>query len=144
MPFDEAFRNLSAHSYYSQFNIMCAYLFYHRREDYVWYAHDTHPPGVTERWWRGVRPAPNPGEMSNKTVFDPYMFLPKPRIAAHARYHSLEKWNVVNSPGKLNAVLRRGYCDSPPFPKTDEICSVSPVSSILFIGVYMKTEPSLK
>ena len=143
--FDEVFYNISTPAYYSQFNIMCTYLFYHKRDEYVWYLHDTHPPGVTEKWWRGVRPAPNPGEMSNKSVFDPYMFLPKPRIAAHARYHSLEKSNIVNTPGKLNAVLLRGYCDSPPFySKTSvssylqhELCNnVIPYNMTAYNGYY--------
>ena len=83
--------------------------------------------------------------MSNKSVFDPYMFLPKPRIAAHARYHSLEKSNIVNTPGKLNAVLLRGYCDSPPFySKTSvssylqhELCNnVIPYNMTAYNGYY--------
>ena len=106
---------------------MCTYLFNFRRDEYRWYIHDTHPPGVTEGWWRGVRPAPNIGELSNYSVFEPYMYLPKPRVALHARYHSLERRNMANNEYILNLILKRGYCHSPPFPKTEEFCNNWPV-----------------
>lgn len=43
-PFNEVFRDvITAYSYYSQFNIMCAYLFHYHRDDYKWYVHTETP-----------------------------------------------------------------------------------------------------
>jgi hypothetical protein len=36
-PFDEVFLNISSRMYYSQFNVMCAYLFHRHRDAYRWY-----------------------------------------------------------------------------------------------------------
>jgi hypothetical protein len=115
-PFNEIFKELSIKAYYSQFNIMCAYLFHFRRDEYRWYVHDTTPN------WDGIQPPASKGQMWNKTKYDPYMFQPKPRIAAHARYHSLTKQNIVNNAGLLNEFFRKGYCSSPPFAKNESFC----------------------
>ena len=37
--FDDVFRDRNG--IYSQFNVMCAYMFYFHRDEYVWYMHPT-------------------------------------------------------------------------------------------------------
>lgn len=111
--FDTVFRNLSSRFFYSQFNIMCTYLFHYHRSEYRWYAHDAHPVGCHNC---DKRPKiPNRGELSNQSVFDPYMFQPKGRVAVHARFHGdlpggdpNPRVNIFNNAEKLNRLLRRG------------------------------------
>ena len=120
---------ISNGTYYSQFNIMCTYLYHYHRQDYRWYVHDTHPLDCRycmDKKWKGVRPKPNKGELwtGDRSLYEPYMFLPKGRVAVHARYHGdlpggdpNPRTNIVNTPKLLDSLLRRGYCESPPYPK---------------------------
>ena len=120
---------ISNGSYYSQFNIMCTYLYHYHRQDYRWYVHDTHPLDCRycmDKKWKGVRPKPNKGELwtGDRSLYEPYMFSPKGRVAVHARYHGdlpggdpNPRTNIVNTPKLLDSLLRKGYCESPPFPK---------------------------
>ena len=103
---------------------MCTYLFNYHRDEYRWYVHDTYSKDAE-------RPPPNVGEMSNYSVFEPYMYSPKPRVAIHARYHKLDRHNLDNDENVLNNVLKRGYCHSPPFPKVEEYCKAFPVCYFL-------------
>ena len=81
MPFYEVFRAvLSNRTYFSQFNIMCTYLYEFNRDDYAWYVHDTTP------WWDGRNPKPVPGQIYNGNKFPEHFRRPKPHIADHARY----------------------------------------------------------
>jgi hypothetical protein len=52
--------------------------------------------------WDGVNPPPNPGEDTNMKQYLPYMYLPKPRIAVHARYRFFPR---SNAPGDVRNIL---------------------------------------
>ena len=81
--FNEIFLELSTNSRFSQFNIICAYLFTFKRNDYIWYVH----PMVSSNW-NGTSPLPNSGQITSFDIFnDSKMFEPKPRIATHARFY---------------------------------------------------------
>ena len=116
-PFNEVFREFADRAFYSQFNLMCTYLWSFRRDEYRWYVHDETPE------WDGFNPKPVYGQWADKSVYSNYMFLPKPRIAAHARYHLWDdftkKDTIMNNKTKLNLVLQRGVCNSPPYPKNN-------------------------
>ena len=77
--FEEAFHAFSdiGKESYSQFNIMCAYLFWNHRDDYQWYIHDATP------WWDGFNPAPWYGQWADRAVFNESWIKPKPYIAMH-------------------------------------------------------------
>lgn len=78
MPFDEAFHAFSSEwGTYSQFNIMCAYFFWHKKEEYSWAIHDADP-----NWNTGLFP-PAFGQWADKWVFTPDMMIHRPYIAAH-------------------------------------------------------------
>lgn len=113
MTFDEVFQRLSP-QWYSQFNVMCAYLWYNHRDEYTWYVHDTHPSADVDV----VSPVP---KQLPRSLLPKEVFKPKPRIATHARYRSdmvfIGKWN------KTAALVQQGACYSPPFPKTDPYCT---------------------
>ena len=80
--FNEAFYNniSSSRNYYSQFAIMCTYLFAFKRDEYKWYVHDITPE------WDGKNPPPIFGQDGNISQFTTEMKLPKPRITVHAGY----------------------------------------------------------
>ena len=80
--FNEVFyNNISKnHNYYSQFAIMCTYLFAFKRDEYKWYVHNITPE------WDGKNPPPIFGQDGNVSQFTPEMNYPKPRIAVHAGY----------------------------------------------------------
>jgi hypothetical protein len=49
MSFNEVFyRNISMTPFFSQFNIMCSFLYHYHREDYKWYIHSETPK------WDGI------------------------------------------------------------------------------------------
>jgi hypothetical protein len=102
--FNKAFFDFSAEgiAMYSQFNIMCAFLWYEKRDEYAWYMHDTSP------WWDGLTdPAPRPEQIADKTLFEEHMFYPKPYVAGHLYARSIE-------PEKAGAVaagiMANGLC----------------------------------
>lgn len=120
-PFDEVFIEIMARggsNTYSQFSIMCTYLFWKRREDYSWKLLDDTPD------WDGYHPPPIDGHWGDKSLFTPEMFTPIPRVATHVRYRGPSSylrapvmwntkrlsvdWNVFDS------VILRGACHSPP------------------------------
>mmetsp|Transcript_30410 Transcript_30410/g.43567 ORF Transcript_30410/g.43567 Transcript_30410/m.43567 type:complete len:440 (+) Transcript_30410:2-1321(+) len=114
---DIFYENITAFSYYSQFNIMCTYLFHYHKEDYKWYVHTETP------MWDGVNPAPLQGQDGNlSTLFTPSMYLPKPRVATHARYRGKNDPKIVKYTEVLNFLFQRGVCMSPPFPRTEKVC----------------------
>lgn len=137
--FDEAFRDFPNFGFYSQYNVMCTILFWNFRNDYRWYVHDLSP-----FWQGGSNPRPNFGQWSDKTIFDPYSFELKPRIAIHARWYSLDgAHNLVHKSqinhDELKRILRRGICDAPPFPsprnQTFAFCqSFTPRTDELYIS----------
>ena len=88
LTFDDAFyRNISAPGtgrikYFSQFDIMFAYLFTFKRNEYKWYIQSESPD------WDGKNPPPVYGQDGNVSQFTAEMLVPKPRIATHARYRN--------------------------------------------------------
>lgn len=62
---------------YCQFNIICTYLWWHKRDEYSWAIHDASPQ------WDGVNPPPSPGQLGNKSIFSPSYLQIKPYIANH-------------------------------------------------------------
>ena len=118
--FDEAFQTFSG--YFSQFNIFCAVLWWREdlRSQYSWYVND-----YTPQWDGFNNPKPNPGQWSDRSIYSPSMFAPKPRVAIHVRWHN--HWangrpTVYNTPEMFTEMLQRGVCDSPPFPKHQAFC----------------------
>ena len=122
MPFNQAFRQKINIGPYSQFGIMCTYLFTFKRDEYKWYVH-TETPG-----WDGIDPPPNPGQDGNLSHFTPEMYLPKPRIATHTRYRvskltpKKEFPQIIKFRAKMNMLMQRGVCMSPPFPRVEAVC----------------------
>ena len=80
MSFNEAFHEKIAIDGYSQFHIMCTFLFTFKRDEYKWYVHSETPK------WDGIDPPPIFGQDGNLSQFTPEMRLPKPRIATHVGY----------------------------------------------------------
>jgi hypothetical protein len=122
--FDEAFQSFSG--FFSQFNIMCAILFWDQdlRKEYTWYVHD-----YTPSWDGSTNPKPLIGQWADRSIFsrhDPNMFSPKPRVAVHARWHNHWDRNaltIYTSTTMFSEFLQRGVCDSPPFPKNQSFCA---------------------
>ena len=78
-------------AHYSQFNIMCTYLYWHKRDNYQWYIHDMSPG------WNGVSPKPHYGQWADKSVFSREMFQHRPYLATHldGRYHQGKKTEAL-------------------------------------------------
>ena len=105
LTFDEAFyHNISTaeKSSYSQFHIMCTYLFTFKRDEYTWYVHSETPH------WDGTTPAPLPFQDGNLSQFTANMRLPKPRVATHVRHRS--KKNMVRAFPALSRLYYCTYC----------------------------------
>lgn len=130
MSFDEAFLSTIMHHRYSQFGIMCTYLFEFHRDEYVWYAH-TEDPG-----WDGINPPPLPGQNGDVSVYTPQMYIPKPRIATHARYRGHHEPNFFKFPTNLVLLYQRGICLSPPFPRNEEECRNPATQTPIYYGYY--------
>lgn len=86
MSFNEFFHSQNGKkgwAHYSQFNIMCAYLFWHKRDEYQWYIHDMTPH------WNGFVPKPFFGQWGDKSVFTKEMLQQRPYLGTHldGRYH---------------------------------------------------------
>lgn len=98
--FDGGFSAFSySWGHYSQFNIMCAYFFWHKRAEYKWYIHDRTPS------WNG-RDNVAWGQFGDKSViFTPDMYQHWPFLAAHldgryvTRRHINETmiWFIINA-----------------------------------------------
>ncbi len=86
---------------YSQFNIMCNYLWYHHRDEYAWHVQDsvTHLPG-----------RPSLGQVGSKEVagITEAMLRPKPRVSIHTTYH-FNRWGKIY-PHLLREILAAGFC----------------------------------
>eukprot|EP01036_Dinobryon_divergens_P033676 gene33676-43525_t len=120
--FNEIFLELSSNFRFMQFNIMCTYLFQFHRDEYVWYVHPMVPTN-----WTGDNPPANYGQIRGfQNIFtDANMFIPKPRIATHARYRSYSDrymGNIIKHRDHMNVLLQAGVCMSPPFPRSESIC----------------------
>jgi hypothetical protein len=103
--------------FYSQFGIMCTFLWNFHRDEYKWYVHSEMPS------WDGHRPSTRPKQDNNLAQFTKEMMFPKPRIATHARYRHKQHETLISSDiNEMNKLLQKGVCMSPPFP-TNSICS---------------------
>ncbi len=91
MSFDEAFyRIITLDKNYSQFNIMCAYLWKFKREEYKWYVR------MMQLLDGDTIPNPLPGQDPDLTQFSPEMRFPKPFIATHSRYRRTKTNGLVS------------------------------------------------
>ena len=137
--FEDVFRHYSGSYQISQFGAMCEWLWHFRRDSYSWYFHDTDPDfdfnlktekheNIMATTCRGIEGTAECYQRIGPDFFKhhlkPEMFLPKPRIAIHARYHKTpsQESGVTKSPAELanehSASILRGFClASPPFPK---------------------------
>lgn len=107
--------------FYSQFGIMCTYLWNFHRDEYKWYVHSEMPS------WDGKHPAGRPKQDTNLTQFTKEMMYPKPRIATHARYRHKQHETLINTDiNEMNKLLQKGVCMSPPFPNNHPICTSFP------------------
>jgi hypothetical protein len=59
MSFNELFYDISGKYPVYQFNLMCAYLYNFKRDEYKWYAHRTVPSS-----WNGTNPETCPGQIT--------------------------------------------------------------------------------
>ena len=116
MPFYEIFQKRISPFPYSQFNIMCTYLFEFHKDDYEWYVHDISPG------WDGKDAVP--GQNGNRSIFSDKMFEPKPRIAAHANYRNWGQphWMGEENKNNLRETIQHGICFSPPYPQPFPVC----------------------
>ena len=111
--FDEIWFDESETNGPFQFNLICTYLFYFKRDHYKFYAHPT-----VSQHWDGIDPPVNE-HAANFSVFDGMedIFEPKPRIATHARYRGW-KYKYMMSIGinriHMNLLMQQGICLSPP------------------------------
>ena len=71
---------------------------------------------------------PSVGQDGDLSIFTPEMYLPKPRIATHARYREVRRGepHIAKYIEQLNIVFQRGVCISPPFPKQEAVCQDDP------------------
>ncbi len=93
--FDQVFSTIKAKRY-SQFNIMCNYLWWFHRDEYAWHVMEREPG------WQGVPPL---GQVTSfkEAGITHKMLYPKPRVAIHMNHHATEGQNV-------DFFLRQGYC----------------------------------
>ena len=118
--FDDIFRDVVQAGSYSQFSIMCAYLYTYRRSEYKWYVR-MELPG-----WSGTHPAPHPGQSPNVSdISAPELLVPKPLIATHVGHRRCPGTLIPNI-GKhrviFNLFMQAGVCISPPFPRNESVC----------------------
>jgi len=99
-PFLEIFQHYSAGGKFSQFNGMCAYLWYEQKDFYHWNVR------VTEKDWT-LKSSNVPGMSTDMKIYDAWMLVPLPRIAVHTRYHKTS----------ISKLVEEGYCRSPPLAK---------------------------
>ncbi len=89
MPFDEIFLSQLSGKRFSQFNIMCAFMWYYKHNEYTWYIHDKSPQ------WDGITPHAGFGQWSERWIFNKTMFAWKPQVSVHVRYRPV--WAAVGT-----------------------------------------------
>jgi len=120
LSFDKAFSThlVTMHGY-SQFNVMCTYMWHKARNEYAWHIHDETP------WWNGLEPKPAYGQWSEKYIFKKEMFSVKPFISTHVRYRGCKsakipfhgickKQDTIHAADSLNRLILRAMCHTKP------------------------------
>ena len=112
--FDVVFENVFPHDgnpserRYSQFCVICSYLYWFKYEEYAWYFQDLNP------LWNGVsNPKPVKGYFSTKSNFTKDSLRLRPFIASHASYREPTRQDVVYNNKGMQAVLLQGLCSNP-------------------------------
>lgn len=93
--FDDAFARFSR-GIFSQFNIMCNYLWYHHRDEYAWTLQER------VRGWRGNVPGQISAETLDALVKANVSATPVPRVAAH--------WGYVSPGHTVEEAVTEGLC----------------------------------
>ena len=78
--FDQVFYTLLSRwgaRFYSQFSVICTFLYWLKHDEYIWYIHNASPN------WDMISPPPTPGQYVNKNMFNAQNSIPKPYIATH-------------------------------------------------------------
>ncbi len=105
-PFDEAFLQI-AQGIYSQFNIMCAYIFWHKHEEYTWHVRDLSP------WWDGFHPPPVYAQFADRSVVAPGEISIRPATSIHMRHRDHKRTKpVFLNEETMHILLLRGICHS--------------------------------
>jgi hypothetical protein len=134
MPFYEIFLKRFAGKHYSQFNVMCTFLWHFHRDSYRWYIHELLPD------WDYINPPAWPGQETNVSVFTKEMKYPKPRVAMHAKYREKAE-EILGNPALLQDTLAFGLCLSPPLPRTDlPFCKLFRDNENVLLDDYFKFE----
>jgi hypothetical protein len=118
MTFNEVYDKIITNTSYSQFGIMCTFLWHQHRDEYQWYV-EVEDPGYT-----GTYP---PGQENDMSIFPREYLLPKPRVCTHAGHRACPRCSVVNINAmkhikNYNNFLLSGYCYGPPFPHNELKC----------------------
>ena len=93
--------------HYSQFNIMCTYLFWFKQDEYTWRVEDVDPK------WDGHNPPPAYGQWSEKWSFTPEMLTHTLYLAEHlAKYHIYTSYDSIND--VLKAIFTSSLCFKQP------------------------------
>ena len=121
--FDEVYQRIFKNvDYYSQFCVMCAYLFWKKRDEYSWFVHDN------ELWWNGNEPKPIWGQYGDKSIYTEQMKELRSYIALHARYrfHRLPVIDHENATFNRHAIYAQSVCShpTPPIEYPNMNCSV--------------------
>ncbi|KAK3607570.1 hypothetical protein CHS0354_011107 [Potamilus streckersoni] len=112
--FDEVYKTFSTGTF-SQFNVMCQYIWMFHRDEYKFYFHlKSNNSGI----WHGEGSSPGrqPYEFYQTNVSDQQK-VPKPRAAIHYRYH--RNWT---NPSTLQNVVKAGICFSGGFDLCPDLC----------------------
>lgn len=133
LSFPELFLKHLIGMHYSQFNIMCTYLWAYHQDEYVWYIHELQPN------WDYLHPPAWPGQDTNLSRFRDEMRYQKPRIAMHVKYRAVHDEILENLP-MLHDILALGICLSPPLPRKEPYCQLLQDYEHVLIDDYFKFE----
>ncbi len=96
--FNEYYRSSIVSRLYSQFNIMCNYLWYHHRDEYFWQIQLISRKPVIEAHLLA----------EEQKVFGSELLYPRPRVSIHTDYHYLQ--GPRKSPEQFSGLMALGYC----------------------------------
>ncbi len=96
--FNEYYRSsILSRQRYSQFNIMCNYIWYHHRDEYSWHIQLISKKPVTADL-----------VLQEEKIFGSELLFPKPRVSIHTEYHYLQ--GPRESPETFSGLMALGYC----------------------------------